>query len=91
VACTWLVANNPCKWAWWLTYEVICVSTEKPVVILPTYGRLDFTLRVLVEQDVKRNTRFHERGLYPFGTIVNGEKGSENVGKIKREEEQEAQ
>ena len=74
-----------------MTYEVICVSTEEPVVVLPTYRRLDFAFRILVEQDVEWNPRFHEGGLDPFGTIVYGEKGGENRGKIKREEKQETQ
>lgn len=74
-----------------MTYEVICVSAEETVVVLPAYGGLDFALRVFIEQDVKGNPRFHEGGLDPFGTIVDGEKGSENTGKVEREEKEKTQ
>ena len=72
------------------THEVICVGAKKSVVIFPTYRRLDFTLRVFVEQDVKGDPRFHEGGLDPFGAIVNSEKRGENLGNIECQEKQEA-
>jgi len=76
-------------WQVWWAYKVVCVRTEEPVIVFPGYGRLDFTFRVLVEQDVKRDARFHERGFYPFGAIVYGEKRGENLRKIECQETQE--
>jgi hypothetical protein len=66
-----------------VTYEVVCVGTEETVVIFPAHGGLDFALRILVEQDVKRDPGFHEGGLDPFGAIVYSEERSENLREVK--------
>ena len=72
-----------------VTYEVVCVRTEETVIVFPGYGRLYFALRVLVEQDIKGDPGFHERGLDPFGAIVYSKERSENLGKVERQETQE--
>jgi hypothetical protein len=72
-----------------VTYEVVCVGTKETVVVFPAYGGLYFALGVLVEQDVKRNPGFHERGLDPFGAIVYSEKRGEGVGEVECQKAQE--
>ena len=66
-----------------VTHEVVCVGTKETVVIFPAYGGLDFALRILVEQDVEGDPRFHQGGLDPFGAIVYSEERSENLGEVK--------
>ena len=74
-----------------MAYEVVCVGAEETVVVFPAYRRLNFAFRVLVEQDVKRDPGFHERGLDPFGTIVYSKERGENLGKVKCQETQKTQ
>ena len=72
-----------------VTYEVVCVGTEETVIIFPAYRGLDFAFGVFVEQDVKRDPGFHERGFDPFGAIVYSKKRSESLGEIECQETQE--